>query len=120
MKSGEIMDDCIFCKIVKGEIPSTKIYEDNYMFCFKDIKPEAPVHIVIVPKEHIESINAITIDNSKIISHIYLKVSNIAKGLGIKDSGYRLVCNCGEDGGQNVNHLHFHLLGGRKLTWPPG
>ena len=114
------MDDCIFCKIVKGEIPATKIYEDNDILCFKDIKPEAPVHIVIVPKEHIESINAITINNSDIISKIYLKVSTIAKELGIKESGYRLVCNCGENGGQSVNHLHFHLLGGRKLTWPPG
>lgn len=114
------MNDCIFCKIINGEIPSTKVYEDDKVFAFKDISPEAPVHVLIVPKKHIESTNDLNENNSSIIAHIFTVASKIANEQGIKDSGYRIVNNCGEDGGQTVNHIHFHLLGGRNLSWPPG
>lgn len=114
------MDNCIFCKIARGEIPSDKIYEDEKIYAFKDINPEAPVHVVIIPKKHIESLNTITVEESDIIAHISVVVKEISKILGIDKNGYRLVNNCGEDGGQTVMHLHFHLLGGRKLNWPPG
>lgn len=114
------MDDCIFCKIIKGEIPSTKIYEDDLCLAFRDISPQAPQHAVIIPKEHIASANEINEKNSAVISHIFEKLPEIARLLGISESGYRLVNNCGQDGGQTVGHLHFHLLGGRMLGWPPG
>lgn len=114
------MAECIFCKIVKGEIPSKKVYEDEFIYCFKDINPEAPVHVLIIPKSHISSLNDLNEDNVEIISHIYLVAKKVAKELGISEKGYRLVTNCGEDGGQTVGHIHFHLLGGRNLGWPPG
>lgn len=114
------MDDCIFCKIIKGEIPSTKVYEDDMCLAFRDISPQAPQHAVIIPKEHIVSANDINEKNSAVISHIFEKLPEIARLLGISESGYRLVNNCGQDGGQTVGHLHFHLLGGRMLGWPPG
>jgi histidine triad (HIT) family protein len=114
------MDNCIFCKIAAGEIPSTKIYEDELIYAFNDINPEAPVHVVIIPKKHIDSLNDVTEKDNEIISHILLAAKDIAKASGIDGVGYRLVNNCGEDGGQTVKHLHFHLLGGRKFNWPPG
>ena len=114
------MGDCIFCKIVKGEIPSDKVFEDEKVLAFRDINPEAPVHIVIVPKKHILSLNEVTKEDIEVISHILLLAKNIASENGIAESGYRLVNNCGVDGGQTVPHLHFHLLGGRNLLWPPG
>ncbi|SFA75657.1 histidine triad nucleotide-binding protein [Clostridium frigidicarnis] len=114
------MDDCIFCKIVNKEIPSTKVYEDDKVLAFKDISPEAPVHIVIVPKEHIRSTNELNENNASIVAHIFIIINKIAEEQGIKDSGYRIINNCGEHGGQTVNHIHFHLLGGRNLSWPPG
>lgn len=114
------MENCIFCKIVKGEIPSDKVYEDEKVLAFKDINPEAPVHVLIIPKNHIGSINELTEENRDIISHIFITAKNIAQKLGIADNGYRVVTNCGEDGGQTVGHIHFHLLGGRTLKWPPG
>ncbi len=110
--------DCLFCKIAAGEIPSEKVYEDELVYAFKDIAPAAPVHVLIIPKEHVmSSINDITEGNSAIVAHIFLVAKKIAEQLGL-DSGYRLVNNCGEDGGQSVLHLHFHLIGGRKLAWP--
>lgn len=114
------MDDCIFCKIVNKEIQSTKVYEDDKVLAFKDISPEAPVHIVIVPKEHIRSTNELNENNASIVAHIFTIINKIAEEQGIKDSGYRIINNCGEHGGQTVNHIHFHLLGGRNLSWPPG
>jgi histidine triad (HIT) family protein len=114
------MSNCIFCKIANGDIPSEKVYEDDKIFVFKDIKPEAPVHILIIPKKHIESLNDIQEYDGDIISHIFLKAKDIAKELGIEKSGYRIVSNCGEHGGQTVFHIHFHLIGGRELAWPPG
>lgn len=114
------MEDCIFCKIVKGEIPSEKVYEDELIFAFKDISPEAPTHVLIIPKKHIKSLNDLTDNDANIIAHIYITLKELAKQLGIKENGYRIVSNCGEHGGQTVDHIHFHLLGGRTLQWPPG
>ena len=107
--------DCLFCKIIAGEIPSKKVYEDDMVYAFHDIEPQAPVHVLIVPKEHICCANEITPDNSRYVAHIYEVVPKLAKELGL-ENGYRVVNNCGEDGAQSVFHLHFHLLGGRKLN----
>ncbi|MEG0772390.1 histidine triad nucleotide-binding protein [Clostridium sp.] len=114
------MENCIFCKIINNAIPCTKVYEDDQVLAFKDINPEAPVHVLIIPKMHITSVNAINEENQQIVAHIFLTVSKLAKELGIDNEGYRVVTNIGENGGQTVGHLHFHLLGGRSLTWPPG
>lgn len=114
------MADCLFCKIIAGEIPSTKVYEDDYVLAFRDIEPQAPEHIIIIPKVHIASANEITAENSNVIGKIFEVASKIAKDLGFSENGYRIVNNCGEDGGQTVGHIHFHLLGGRNLQWPPG
>lgn len=113
------MEDCLFCKIIKGEIPSKKIYENEYIYAFADIDPQAPFHAVVVPKIHIKSADEITSENSIYVAKIFEAVSEIAKENGITD-GYRIVNNCGKDGGQTVGHLHFHMLGGRLLAWPPG
>lgn len=113
------MDDCLFCKIIKGEIPSTKIYEDEFVYAFADIAPQAPFHAVIVPKVHITSAAEITDKNSLYIAKIYEAVAKIAKDENL-EKGFRVVTNCGEDGGQTVGHLHFHLLARRYLQWPPG
>lgn len=112
--------DCLFCKIINGEIPSDKVYEDEQVFAFRDIAPAAPVHVLIIPKKHISSANEINEDNAAVVAHIFSVASKLAGELGIADSGYRIVNNCGKDGGQTVGHLHFHLLGGRNLGWPPG
>lgn len=114
------MDDCIFCKIVKGEIPSKKIYEDDKVYAFHDINPEAPVHFLVIPKDHIASANDLNDNNADIVSHIFKIINKLAVELNISDKGYRIVNNCGEDGGQTVKHIHFHVLGGRCLHWPPG
>ena len=105
--------DCIFCKIVEGSIPSNKVYEDDKMLAFHDIEPQAPVHIVMIPKAHIESANAITDGNKELVAHIFSKIPEIAKLAGVES--YRIVNNCGLDAGQTVFHLHFHLMGGSKL-----
>jgi len=112
--------DCIFCKIVNGEIPSNKVYEDDKVLAFRDIEPQAPVHIIVIPKEHIVSANDICEANSDIIAHIFEVIAKIAKDEGIAESGYRVVNNCGADGGQTVSHIHFHLTGGRQFGWPAG
>ena len=109
------MEDCIFCKIVKGEIPSTKLYEDDKVIAFKDINPEAPIHFLVVPKEHIASVNDINEKNAEIISHIFKVINKLVVETKIADTGYRIINNCGNDGGQTVNHIHFHVLGGKKL-----
>ncbi len=114
------MANCIFCKIINGEIPTDKIYEDDKVIAFNDINPQAPIHILIIPKTHIESLNEINDDNINLIAHMHKVVKHIAKEKNIDKKGYRVVVNCGEEGGQEVGHLHFHLLGGRKMTWPPG
>jgi len=114
------MTDCLFCKIIEGQIPSNKVYEDDTVLAFRDIEPQAPEHIIIIPKEHIKSANEITAENSKVLANIFEVAAKIAKDLGFADKGFRVVNNCGEDGGQTVPHLHFHLLAGRFLQWPPG
>lgn len=114
------MEDCLFCKIINGDIPSERVYEDEFVYAFKDIDPVAPVHVLIVPKEHIASANDITAENSFIVSKIFEAAAIIAKENGIDADGYRIVNNCGELAGQTVKHLHFHLIGGRDLSWPPG
>ncbi|HIR40926.1 MAG TPA: histidine triad nucleotide-binding protein [Candidatus Egerieicola pullicola] len=111
--------DCLFCKIAAGEIPSKKAYEDEKVYAFYDIDPQAPVHILVIPKEHIQSVSQITPENQEIVGHIFTVIAKLAKELDLKD-GYRVVSNVGEQGGQSVPHLHFHLLGGRNLGWPPG
>lgn len=114
------MEDCVFCKIIKGEIPSTKVYEDDKILCFKDINPAAPVHIIMVPKKHISSLNELSDEDQIVIGHIFLTAKKIAKENNISKDGYRIVTNCGEKAGQSVKHIHFHLLGGRSFNWPPG
>lgn len=111
--------DCLFCKIIAGEIPSAKVYEDDTVFAFKDIEPQAPVHVLIVPKEHIASADEINESNSAVVAHIFEVAAKIAKDEGLTD-GYRIVNNCGDSAGQTVKHLHFHLMGGRAFTWPAG
>lgn len=112
------MDNCIFCKIISGEIPAAKVYEDDMVFCFKDINPVAPTHVLIIPKKHIQSLNHLEEDDYMLIPHVYKVAKEIAKEQGILESGYRIVTNCGESAGQSVFHLHFHLIGGKTLNWP--
>ena len=107
--------DCLFCKIIKGEIPSKKIYEDEYCYSFADINPQAPHHYLVVPKNHIPSADAVSAENSSVIAHIFEIIPKIAKLTGI-ENGYRVITNVGEDGCQSVKHLHFHILGGKKLS----
>ena len=107
--------DCIFCKIASGEIPSNKVYEDEKVIAFYDLAPQAPVHFLVIPKEHIKCADEINESNSEIIAHIFEVISKVAKELKL-ENGYRIVNNCGEDGGQTVMHTHFHLLGGKKLS----
>lgn len=114
------MKDCLFCKIVAGEIPSKKVYEDEYTYAFYDIEPQAPVHVVIVPKCHVVSANEINAENSVYAAKMFEAAAKIAEELGLSENGYRIVNNCGKDGGQTVMHLHFHLMGGRSFGWPAG
>jgi histidine triad (HIT) family protein len=111
--------DCLFCKIVNNEIPSTKIYEDEKVLAFYDIDPKAPTHFLVIPKQHISCASEIDSSNSDIIAHIFEVIAKIVAQLRL-DGGYRVVTNCGVDGGQTVGHLHFHILAGRALAWPPG
>ncbi len=106
---------CLFCKIVAGEIPSTKVYEDETVLAFRDINPMAPTHILVIPKVHIPSVDGVTADNSAVVAHIFEVIPTIAAAEGL-ENGYRVISNCGSDAGQTVPHLHFHILGGRELT----
>ncbi|MEW9123001.1 MAG: histidine triad nucleotide-binding protein [Thermotaleaceae bacterium] len=114
------MSECIFCKIISKEIPGNIVYEDEKVLAFHDISPGAPIHILIVPKNHIDSIEHITQEHKELLGHIHLVAKKIAEELKINHAGYRIVNNCGEAGGQTVQHIHFHLLGGRQMKWPPG
>lgn len=109
------MEDCLFCKIIRKEIPSTVVYEDEEILAFKDIHPVAPVHILVIPKKHIGSLVELTSEDEAVIGRIYTVINKIAKQENIDEKGFRVIVNCGEDGGQEVKHLHFHLLGGKKL-----
>ena len=111
--------DCLFCKIAAGEIPSKKVYEDEQVYAFYDIDPQAPVHVLLIPKAHIASAAEITPENSAVVAHIFEVAASLAKELGL-DDGFRIVSNCGESAGQTVRHLHFHLMGGRSFAWPAG
>ena len=112
------MADCIFCKIAAGEIPSTKVYEDETVLAFRDLDPQAPTHVQIIPKEQIASAADITPENSAVVAHIFEVAAKLSVELGL-EKGFRIVSNCGEDGMQSVQHLHFHMLGGKKMGWPP-
>ncbi|MEG2001399.1 MAG: histidine triad nucleotide-binding protein [Evtepia sp.] len=112
------MSDCLFCKIASGQIPARKLYEDDLVFAFYDIDPQAPTHFLVIPKKHIPSCGAITSENSSLVAHIFEVIGTLTKQLGITD--FRLVSNCGASAGQSVFHLHFHVLAGRDMTWPPG
>ena len=107
--------DCLFCKIIKGDIPSTKVYEDELVYAFRDINPQAPTHVLVIPKAHIDSVNGITEENSAVVAHIFEVIPKIAAAEGLS-GGYRVVSNCGADAGQTVFHLHFHILGGKQLA----
>jgi histidine triad (HIT) family protein len=112
--------DCIFCKIAAGEIPCNKAYEDEQVLAFYDINPQAPVHVLIIPKKHIDSVNALKAEDNEVLCHMFRVAQKIAKEQGVDEKGFRLVFNTGVDGGQTVLHLHMHLLAGRSLGWPPG
>ena len=112
--------DCIFCSIAEKKIPSTVVYEDDKILAFKDIQPEAPVHILVIPKKHIENLGQAGQEDKELLAEILMVIPRIASEQGLSEKGYRVVTNIGEDGGQTVNHLHFHLLGGRYMQWPPG
>ena len=109
------MSDCLFCKIIAGTIPSTKVYEDEIVYAFRDIAPQAPTHVLVVPKAHMEDVNDVTKENSAVIAHIFEVIPQIAGAEGLHN-GYRVVSNCGADAGQTVQHLHFHILGGKQMT----
>ncbi|MBI4436939.1 MAG: histidine triad nucleotide-binding protein [Candidatus Omnitrophica bacterium] len=114
------MENCLFCKIAKKEIPSTLVYEDASILAFKDINPQAPVHTIIIPREHIERVSEITEKNASLLGEMALVGNRLAQKEGVSERGYRFVINCNREGGQTVFHLHLHLLGGRSFRWPPG
>jgi len=111
---------CIFCKIIAGDIPADVVYEDEHVFAFHDINPQAPVHIVLIPKAHIDNILAAQESDAETLGQLLLSAAHVAKLGGIAESGFRVVVNAGPDAGQSVDHIHLHILGGRKLAWPPG
>ena len=112
------MADCLFCKIAAGEIPSDCLYQDEQVYVFRDIDPQAPTHFLVIPREHIASAACVTPNNSQVIAHAFAVIAKLAKELGLE--GFRIVSNVGESAGQTVQHLHFHVLSGRDMTWPPG
>ena len=112
-------NDCLFCRIIRGEVPSKKVYEDEHAFAFDDINPQAPTHVLIIPKRHIVGLKEANADDAQAIGYCHLVAAKLARERGIED-GYRTVYNVGPNAGQSVFHLHLHLLGGRRLTWPPG
>lgn len=114
------MADCLFCRIAAGKIPSNKLYEDEAILAFYDIDPQAPVHFLVIPKRHVESAAALNENDGPLLGHIYAKIAELCRELGIDKTGYRVVSNVGVHGGQSVPHLHFHVLGGRSMKWPPG
>ena len=114
------MSSCLFCRICAGELPATKVHEDAELFAIRDINPAAPTHVLIIPRKHIETILDLTEADHALIGRIYALAAKLARNEGFADSGYRVVANCNRDGGQTVYHVHFHLLGGRAMSWPPG
>lgn len=114
------MDDCIFCKIAAGEIPAERVYEDEAVVAFRDLNPQAPTHVLVIPRRHIATLNDVTPDNASAIGRLFSAARAIAEQEGFAEQGYRTVINCNEAGGQTVFHVHLHLLGGRMMHWPPG
>lgn len=114
------MSDCLFCKILDGEIPCDKVFENDEVIAFRDVNPQAPTHILIIPRKHISTVNDLTVDDKNIVAEMILSAQMVAKQEGIEESGYRLVMNCNEGAGQTVFHIHLHILGGRGMNWPPG
>ncbi|MEE9304411.1 MAG: histidine triad nucleotide-binding protein [Thiotrichaceae bacterium] len=114
------MSDCLFCKIVAGEIPAELLYEDEYVIAFKDINPQAPMHNLVIPKKHISTINDVTTEDDMLMGKMFLAAKALAKEAGLADEGYRTVMNCGKSAGQTVFHIHLHVLAGRNMKWPPG
>ena len=114
------MAETIFSKIIRGEIPAKIVHDDQHCLAFHDVSPQAPTHVLVIPKKPIESLNQISNEDSAMLGHIWTTIPQIARQLGLSENGYRVVVNCGRDGGQSVDHLHFHILGGRGLRWPPG
>ncbi len=114
------MTDCLFCKIVRGEIPADVVHETDHILAFNDITPQAPVHVLIIPKNHVATLNDLTSDDGELMGNMVIAAKDIATELGIEKEGYRTVFNCNRHGGQEVYHLHLHLLGGRQMKWPPG
>ncbi|MEJ2576117.1 MAG: histidine triad nucleotide-binding protein [Gammaproteobacteria bacterium] len=114
------MTDCLFCKIVAGEIPADKVYEDDHVIAFRDIAPKAPTHVLVIPRRHISTLNELTPEDAELVGRMYLAARDVAHRERIAEPGYRTVVNCNADGGQAVYHIHLHLLGGRSLKWPPG
>ncbi|WP_346681998.1 histidine triad nucleotide-binding protein [Megasphaera stantonii] len=112
------MEDCLFCKIIKGEIPSTKVYEDDNFFAFKDIAPVAPVHVLVIPKKHVASIAALTENDADVAGNMLFAIQKVAQELGLDKDGYRVIFNTGEKAGQTVHHMHAHILGGKEMAWP--
>lgn len=115
-----VVENCLFCKIVEGQIPAKIVYQDQDVVAFADINPQAPQHVLFIPRRHIASMTDITPQDGPLLASIYIAATKVARELGIAESGFRFVTNVGPDSGQSVFHLHFHLLGGRKLAWPPG
>lgn len=114
------MGDCVFCKIVAGDLPSKKVYEDDHILAFEDISPAAPTHILVITKKHIPSVMGFTEEELPLVQQIHRVIQQIAREAGLSQKGFRIVNNCGADGGQTVDHIHYHVLGGRQLSWPPG
>ena len=113
-------DDCLFCKIIAGDIPSNKVYSDDEIYAFHDISPAAPTHILVIPKKHISAVNEANPEDQGLLGHLMLKSNEVAKQHGLAEEGFRYVINTGSHGGQTVFHLHLHILGGRRMSWPPG
>ncbi len=114
------MSDCLFCKFVSGEIATQSVYEDDHVLAFRDINPQAPCHLLIIPKKHIATLNDLEEEDAELVGRLYLAAAKVAKQEGIDEAGYRTVMNCNEQAGQTVFHIHLHLLGGRRMSWPPG
>lgn len=114
------MNDCLFCKFVSGEIKPDIVYEDDQVLAFRDLNPQAPTHVLVVPKRHISTLNDLSADDAELVGNLYLAARQVARQEGIDEAGYRTVINCNELAGQSVFHIHLHLLGGRAMAWPPG
>ncbi|NLC57548.1 MAG: histidine triad nucleotide-binding protein [Armatimonadetes bacterium] len=114
------MTDCLFCRIARGELPATILYEDDQAVAFEDIRPQAPVHVLVIPRKHLTNLLAVGPEDEALVGHLLRVASQIARDKGVAESGFRVTVNINRDAGQSVDHLHFHLLGGRRLGWPPG